>query len=427
MKQLFYAMALIASSHLVCAKPLDAVIAEVNDSVITKSEIETHLQETKTQLFARHMQVPEDAILRKQVLQHLIDVHLQLEVAKNNNVVIDDKELEGIIENIAVQNHLTIEQLKSELVKAQIDWGHYRDNLKKEVLLTRIQQQALGRDIHISEKQVEVYMQEAKTAQIAQQKFHLLNIVIPLSEAPSSQEVTAAKLKAEKLIKQIHAGANFSQLAVSESSDEFALEGGDLGERHLAELPDIFAKNVEEMSINEVRGPIRAPNGWQIIKLVAINDEELHHQITKTHVKHILLKSGPQMTEVEAERSIQNLYRQLRAGKKFDVLAKQYSVDAATAVKGGDMGWVVSTELVPQFSAVMDKLAIGEISEPVKTPFGWHIMQVVERKEEDDSMAFQRQKIRSMLTQKRFEELVKSWQQHLRTEAFVNILDKSFT
>ena len=131
------------------------------------------------------------------------------------------------------------------------------------------------------------------------------------------------------------------------------------------------------------------------------------------------------MTEVEAEHSIQNIYRQIQGGKSFETLAKQYSVDAATAVKGGDMGWVVSNELVPQFAEVMDKLANGGLSAPVKTPFGWHVMQVVERKVEDDSVAFQRQKVRSMLQQKRFAEAVKNWQQHLRTQAFLNVIDKS--
>jgi peptidyl-prolyl cis-trans isomerase SurA len=159
--------------------------------------------------------------------------------------------------------------------------------------------------------------------------------------------------------------------------------------------------------------------------LVGVNEDELHHKITKTHVKHILIKPGPQMTEVQAEHLIQNIHRQIQNGKAFDVLAKKYSVDAVTALKGGDMGWVVSNELVPQFAEVMDKLPIHGISAPVKTPFGWHIMQVLERKEEDDSAAFQRQKVRAMLQQKRFSEAVNTWQKNLRAQAFINILDKN--
>lgn len=425
MKKHIYFAPLFVWSTMSLASPLDAAVAEVNDAIITQSELEKHLYETKMQLAATHQQVPEEDVLRKKVLQHLIDVHLQLQVAKNNNIALEDEELDDIIRNVALQNKLTVDQLKEELTKHGLSWDNYRENLKKEVILTRTQQQAVGRDIRVSEKQVEDYLSEAKVDESHLKQYHLQNIVVPVSETPSAEEVAAAKRKAESLIQLIAKGADFSQLAITESSDEYALDGGDLGLRHLAELPEIFAKEVVNMKVNQVLGPLRAPNGWQIIKLVALNDDELHHQVVKTHVKHILIKPGAQMTEMEAERFIDNLSRQIKAGRKFDTLAKQYSVDAATAMKGGDMGWVVSNELVPQFSEVMDKLKEGQISEPVKTPFGWHIMQVLERKVEDDSQAFQRQKIRAMLQQKSFEQAVQVWQQHIRAQAYVHIIDKS--
>lgn len=425
MKQFIYFLVGLFSVTFSFSEPLDTVVAEVNDSIITKTEIDANLTETKQQLAARHVEMPSDEALRKQVFQHLIDVTLQLQFAKNNNIVLEDEELDDIIKNIALQNKLTVDQMKAEIAKAGMNWDRYRNNLKKEVVITRLQQQAVGRDIHINESQVDSYLKEAVAEQSGQKKFHLFNILVPLSEEPSTTEVAEAKQKADKLIQLARQGEDFSKMAITESSDEFALEGGDLGERYLAELPDIFAKNVQNMQLNETLGPIRTGNGWQLIKLVGINDDELHHKLTKTHVKHILIKAGPQMTEVEAEHSIQNIYRQIQGGKSFETLAKQYSVDAATAVKGGDMGWVVSNELVPQFAEVMDKLPNGGLSAPVKTPFGWHVMQVVERKVEDDSVAFQRQKVRSMLQQKRFAEAVKNWQQHLRTQAFLNVIDKS--
>ena len=425
MKQLIYFFIGLSVMSLTCAESLDSVVAEINEAIITKSELERNMQETKAQLEARHVNPPSDAELRKQVFQHLVDVNLQLQFAKNNNLTVSDDELSEIIKNIALQNKISLDQMKIEVEKTGFSWERYRENLKKEIIMTRLQQQAVGRDIHISERQVDSYMKDALQEQVGQKKYHLFNILVPLSDAPSPKEIASAKQKAERVLQQAQHGDNFAQLAVTESSDEYALEGGDLGERYLAELPDIFAKIVVEMQFNEIKGPIRTPNGWQLIKLVGVNDEELHHQITKTHVKHILVKSGPQMTEQEAEHSIQNIYRQIQAGKTFDKLAKQYSVDAATAVKGGDMGWVVSNELVPQFADVMEKLPISAVSAPVKTPFGWHIMQVMDRKVEDDSVAFQRQKVRNMLQQKRFSEAVKTWHQQLRAQAFINILDKS--
>ena len=424
MNKITILIAFLLLSLMAFAQPLDYAVAEVNDMIITRSELDKHLADTKLQLQAAQQQIPSEDVLRKKVLEHLIDVHLQLQVAKTNNIVLEEEELDDIIHNIAVQNKITTEQLRAEIVKHNLDWNSYRENLKKEVLLTRTQQQAVAGDIRVSDRQVEDYLSDAIAEQVNQKKFHLQNIVVPVPEKPSVEEVNLARQKAQKLLNMVKSGDNFSQLAVTESSDEYALDGGDLGERYLAELPDVFAKEVVDMQVNQIKGPIRTPNGWQLIKLIAVNEEEIHHKIVKTHVKHILIKSGPQMTEAEAERFIQNLSHQLKAGKKFDVLAKQYSVDAATAVKGGDMGWVVSNELVPQFAEVMDKMHEGQISEPLKSPFGWHIMQVVERKTEDDSLAFQRQKVRAMLQQKRFEQAVQVWQQHIRAQAYINIIDK---
>jgi peptidyl-prolyl cis-trans isomerase SurA len=425
MKQWIFIICSILCINNSYAISLDTVVAEVNDAIITQSELDKNIADTKMQLKARHIELPSEQTLKKQVLQHLIDIKLQLQFAKNNNIHLDDDELNEIIKNIALQNKISVDQMRQELAKVGINWNDYKETLRKEVLITRIQQQVVGREIHITDSEVNSYLKDFVAAQDGQKKYHLMNILVPLSDAPSPQEVALAKEKANKLLKLIQRGDDFAKLAVMESSDEYALEGGDLGERYLAELPDVFSSAVKTMQVNQVKGPIRTGNGWQLIKLVGVNDQELHHQITKTHVKHILIKSGPQMTEDQAEHSIQNLHRQIQSGKEFEVLAKQYSVDAATAVKGGDMGWVVSNELVPQFAEVMDKLPVNGISVPVKSPFGWHIIKVEERKEEDDSAAFQRQKVRAMLQQKRFAEAIKNWQQRLRAQAFVNILDKS--
>lgn len=406
------------------SQALDSVLAEVNDAIITESELTKALQDTMQQLKMQNLPVPAYADLRKQVFQHLLDVTLQLQFAKNNNITLDDQELHEIIKGIALQNHLSVEQMQAELKKAGLDWQDYQQKLKKEILLTRLQQTAVGREIRISERQVDSYMKDALKAQVVKRKYHLLNIVVPLSDTPTPNEIAQAKQKAIKLVHELEKGADFSRLAILESSDEYALDGGDLGERYLAELPEVFVPYLKKMTVNQVQGPIRTGNGWQLIKLVGINDSDLQHQITKTHVKHILIKPGPQMTDAQAQQQIQNIYRQIQAGRSFDALAKQYSVDAVTAVKGGDMGWVDSNELVPQFAEVMDKLALNSISAPVKTPFGWHILQVLERKVEDDSRAYQRQQVRAMLKQKRFTEEVKTWQQHLRAQAFIHILDK---
>ena len=408
------------------AEPLDKVVAVVNDNVITASELASQVAVLRQQLAAKNMQLPSDTVLRKQVLQHLIDENLQLQLAKRNDITIDNTDLNEAIAKIAENNKLSLTQLREIVVKQGLDWETYRENVRKEMLITRIQQKAVGPDVVVSSQQVEdylkIYEHDKKTEQ---QTYHLQNIVVPLSEAPTPDEVNRAKKKAESLLLKIKRGDDFNQLAIAESSGEYALEGGDLGDRHLAELPEVFSQHVIHMQVGEVAGPIRTGNGFQLIKLVAVDGSNGRHDVVKTHVRHILLKQDVSMTRAEAIRQVNNLYEQLKSGKDFSVMAKKYSLDAASAVKGGDLGWVSGDELVPAFAKAMNELPLHTISKPVKTVFGWHLIEVLERKTIDDSKSFQRSEVRRFLQQRKFSEAVQNWQQHLRTDAYVNIVDQS--
>lgn len=407
------------------AQPLDKVVAVVNDDVITASELETQLKVLRQQIMAKNMQVPPDRVLRKQVLQHLIDVNLQLQLAKRNSITVDDTDLNEAINKIATQNNLSLTQLRDALIKQGLNWETYREDIRKEMLISRLQQKAVGQEVVVSSQHVEDYL---KTALInnkkTQQTYHLQNIVIPLPEEPTTEQVKKAQQKIRVLLSKIKQNEDFSRLAIAESSGEYALEGGDLGDRHLAELPEIFADKVVNMKVGQVVGPIRTGNGFQLIKLVAIGKNEEHHEVTKTHARHILLKQDMNITSQEAKKQIDNLYQQLKSGKDFAVMAKQYSLDAASAANGGDLGWVTGDELVPAFAQAMNGLPLHTVSKPVKSPFGWHLIEVLERKTVDDSVAFQRQQVRQFLHQRKFTEAVQNWQQHLRTDAYLNILDK---
>ena len=298
------------------------------------------------------------------------------------------------------------------------------ENLRKEMLIARMQQQAVGRDIVISSQQVEDYLKTSVEADKSEHVFHVQHIVIPLSEEPTPAELKKAEAKAQVLLHKIKDGEDFSRLAIAESHGEYALEGGDLGERHLAELPTIFAKKVAHMKAGEVAGPVRTGNGFQLIKLVSTNHADTHHAVAKTHVRHILVKQDASLTEAQAEKQIENLYQQLKSGKSFAEVAKQHSMDVGSASKGGDLGWVTPEELLPAFSAVMTDLALNTICKPVKTGFGWHLIEVLERKEMDDSEAFQRQQVRQYLHQRKFGEAIESWQQHVRGTSYINIIEK---
>lgn len=406
-------------------EPLDKVVALVNDNVITESELNAQVDVLKKQISAKKMALPEEKVLRKQVLQHLIDVDLQLQLAKNNGITVDSIELDEAIKKIAETNKLSLSQLRGEVVRQGISWEEYRQNIRKEMIISRLQQKAVGKDVVVSKEQVEDYLKTARQAKKSQQTFHVQNIVIPLPEEPTTQQLKRAKSKAEELLAKIKKGEDFSRLAMEESSGEFALEGGDLGERHLAELPEVFAREVEKMKPSQVAGPVRTGNGYQLIKLISTSEDKPQpHMITKTHVRHILLKPNAGTTATEARKQVNNLYQQLRAGKDFALMAKQYSLDASSAVKGGDLGWVKPGDLVPEFESTMNNLPVNKVSEPVKTQFGWHLIQVLARKKEDDSAAFEKAQVLQYLQQRKFVEAVQNWQQHLRTDAYVNIIDK---
>jgi peptidyl-prolyl cis-trans isomerase SurA len=407
------------------AQVLDKVVAVVNSNVITASELNHQVEELRQQLTFKKMPIPADDVLRKQVLQHLIDVDIQLQLAKRSEMTIDNDELNASIEKIAETNHITTDKLR-ELVQQQgLAWDVYKENIRKEMLINRIQQEAVGKEVVVSSQQVEDFLKTADFNVKEQQIYHLQNIVVPLPEEPTTEQLKRAKDKANTLLAKIKKGEDFSLMAIAESSGEYALEGGDLGERHLAELPEVFAKHVLNMSAGQVAGPIRTDNGFQLIKVISVQGNQDHHEVTKTHVRHILIKTDASTTADDASKRINNLYQQIKAGKDFGLMAKQYSVDASSAIKDGDLGWVTSDELVPAFAEAMDKLPPHQVSKPVQSPFGWHLIEVLERKKIDDSEAFKKQQVRQFLHQRKFNEAVQNWQQHLRADAYVNIVDKA--
>lgn len=419
---------LFAVVSVVQAKQLlDKVVAVVNNEVITASELNKQVALAKKQLTAQRRELPSDDILRKQVLQHLIDVGLQMQMAKQNGMVVDDTELNQALERIAAANHATVAQLQEEIVRQGMQWNEYRENIRKEMLLSNLQQKAIGREVMITNEQVEQYLKTEGELPVDRTNltYHLQNIVIPLSDEPSPKQVQRARDLADSLLVSIKQGADFNRLLIEKSTKNLSIEGGDLGERHLAELPELFAKEVVNMKVGQVVGPLRAGNGFQLIKLVRIGGEDKQpHVVALTHVRHILLKPDANMLPEDAKKQVNNIYQQLKAGKDFATMAKQYSLDTVSAAKGGDLGWISPGETVSEFEKTMNKLPLNQISKPVKTQFGWHIIEVLGRKQQDDSVAFKKQQVRQFLHQRKFAEAVQNWQQHIRTDAYINIIEK---
>lgn len=407
------------------AEELDHVVAIVNEGVITSSEVNDQVRLLRGQLQAQKTEVPPIDTLRKQVLQRLIDVDLELQLAKKNNVTVDDQDLNSGLNKIATDNHLTLAQLREAVEHEGISWDKYRENMRKEILLVRLQQKAVGHEIKVTTDQVEDFLKKApQNQERADVTFQLQDLLVPLPEEPTSDQVKNAQQKVTLALAKVKKRVSFRSIAIEESNSDFSVEETDLGMRHLAELPEIFAKAVLNMQVGEVKGPLRTGNGFHLIRLVSIGGEAGKHEVVKTHVRHILIKADVSMTSFEAEHQAKNLYQQLKSGKHFAKLAKQYSLDSVSAAKGGDLGWVNPGELVPEVEKAMSKLPEHQISKPIKSQFGWHLIEVLERKKVNDTESFKRQQVRMFLQQRKFVEAVQNWQQHMRTSAYIKILDK---
>ena len=430
MKKWILAVLMGAAIGAIAAEPLDRVVAVVNDSVVTQSELDEQLDLMRQQLRAKRALMPDENFLQKQVLNQLIDQSLQLQIAKHSGVMVDNAEVDEAIDKIAKENHLSLTDFREALKKEGVPFDTYRTQLKKEITIARIQQQAVGHEIMVSAEQVEDYLKTSTVQEKTTQLFHVQHIVIALEDEPTPEQLRAATEKAKNVLKKITQGVPFEQAARLTSHEDFSIESADLGERHLAALPEVFAKQVVRMKPGEVAGPLRTGNGLQLIKLVSISSHDKHHEILKTHVRHILIKSDASTTEEQAKNRIDNLYQQLKSGQQlqsdqaFAGLAKQYSKDLKSAHEGGDLGWVTPLELVPAFAEVMEKLPLKTVSHPIKTVFGWHLIEVLERKRVDDSEAYARQQVRMLLHQRKFKEAVENWQQQVRSTSYVNILDK---
>lgn len=402
------------------AEPLDKIMAVVNDTVITQSEVKEQTQLILSNLKQKGVKTPSLKILQKQVLNHIIDVELQLQVAEKNGLDIDEAELNDGIKRVLQRNNINQAELKKSLANEGLTFAKYKENFKKEMLIAKLQQKTVGNQVSVDDEEVDAYLKSHQKD--IKKTYHIKDIVISLPEAPSPEALAKAKTVAKNLLEKLKNGADFSQEALANSSGEFALAGGDLGYRSLAELPDIFAKDVQNMQKGQLKGPIRAPNGLHIIKLEDIKSSAPVHMVTLTHAKHILITNRNGVSDKEILAKMKSIKESLAKGKSFADLAKAYSEDTMSAKKGGDLGWVHQGELVPQFEKTMNQLAINQISAPVKSDFGYHLIQVLGRKKIDDSKTQQKMLIKQNLYQAKFQEAIQMWLQQVKASSYIQMM-----
>ncbi|MBL8258702.1 MAG: peptidylprolyl isomerase [Candidatus Competibacteraceae bacterium] len=427
---------------------LDAIVAVVNDDVITRRELNEGMTSIERQLRQRKVPIPPRPALERQVLERMILAQLQARAAERGGITVDDATLNAAIETLARNNKMTLTQMRQTVEKDGIPYAKFRDDVRRELLGARLRQKLVDSQLQVSEQDV-----ESLQAQLASQggfglgaeenaggngggarQFHIAHILIALPEGPSPQQIEAARRRAGEVLAQLRKGADFQQLAVSESGGQQALEGGDLGWRGVEQLPTVFAPVVPKLRPGQFSEPIRSPSGFHIVKLIEVRGggeaparsrpaslPQPSATITETRARHILLQASAQLSDDEARRKLEQLSERIRGGEDFAALAQANSDDATSGARGGDLGWVAPGMMVPQFEQAMNALQPNQISAPFKTPFGWHIVQVLERRQARPSPQMERARAREALLRRRSDEEWELLLRRLRNEAYVEI------
>ncbi|MCL7421926.1 MAG: peptidylprolyl isomerase [Methylobacter sp.] len=402
------------------AEVLDKIIAVVEDDVILDRELEREVAAVVQRIEANNAVVPPIYILRKQVLERMIIDMLQRQMAERAGITVTEEMLNSQATEIMRRNNMTAREFRAELESQGISYQGFLDTMRNEIIINQLRGREIGGRIKVTDREVEHYLEtQGKIGEEATQ-YHLGHILIAVQEAASAQEIQKAWAKANELVEKLRAGGDFAQAAMSYSDDANALKGGDLGWRTKGDIPTMFASEVGDMSPGDIADPIRSPSGFHIVKLLEQKGSE-QHIVTKTKVRHILIKTNELIDDAEARKRLLALKERLANGEDFAALARAHSDDKGSALKGGSLDWVGPGDLVKPFEDAMEQLAIDAISEPVQTQFGWHLIQVQDRENKDNSDEYKKNQVREAIRKRKIEEETELWMRRLRDEAFVEI------
>ena len=403
------------------AAEVDRIVAIVEDEVILEGELMKRVDAIRQGMLRSGTSMPPDSVLVKQVLDRLITEKVQVAMAERGGLKIDDETLRQAVIGIAERNNMTPEELRESLRGEGIEYHEFLEQIRGEITQQRLRASQVNSQIKISDREVDQWLEKRGTnATHPDTEFLLGHILISVPQTANTAAVDAAKSRAEKILAELRGGQDFKQVAMGSSDSSEALKGGDLGWRKLTAIPTLFAEIVPHMKKGDVEGPIRSPSGFHLIKLLDTRGSAVD-RITKTHVRHILIKPNELITNQDARKKLEAIRDRIKGGDDFGDLARGNSDDKGSAVKGGDLGFVTPGALVPEFEGAMNALEINQLSEPVQSQFGWHLIQVLERKESQDSDEVLRKKAQDEIFERRVGEETDVWLRKIRDEAFVEI------
>jgi len=398
--------------------PLDRIAVIVNDAIITVHELDNRVATVTKQLARQGTPAPGREELTKQLLERMITDKVQLQYAKESGVRVDDQQLDRSVARIAESNNMTLQVFRDSLEKEGVPFRIFREDIRTEIILQRLREREVENKIAVSEGEVDSYLAEQAKI-VTQDEYNLAHILVRVPEQATSEQIEAARRRAELALSQVRGGTDFRQVAVAFSDAPDALQGGAIGWRPLDRLPSIFVDAATKLKPGEVSPVLRSPNGFHILKLIERRGGNGPPKVQQTHVRHILIRTSEIVPEAEARRKLLDLKQRLdNKAADFGELARANSNDGS-ASKGGDLGWVYAGDMVPEFEHAMNALKVGEISAPVQTQFGLHLIEVMERREEDESKDRVRQQARVALRARKSDEAYQEWLRQQRDRAYV--------
>lgn len=416
---------LAAGALLLCTtawaevQPLDRVVAVVDNDVIMQSQLDRRITEVQQSLAKRGGEQPPREALAPQVLERLIVENLQLQLGERSGIRIGDEELNQALATIAQRNNLSLEQFRAALARDGLSFDDAREQVRREMVISRVRQRRVAERIQVSDQEVQNFLASDLGKLQLSEEFRLANILVPLSEGASAQEIQTAGRQAQDIYSQLADGADFARLAAARSAGENALEGGEIGWRKAAQLPPPFDAMVGALGVGEVTEPVRTPAGFILIKLLDKRGGDSGVLREEFHVRHILLKPSEIRSDEQTRILAERLYERLQGGEDFAALAKSFSEDPGSALNGGDLNWVDPGSLVAEFREVMSETPAGKLSQPFRSPFGWHVLQVLDRRVSDASGAAREQQAMSLLRNRKYDEELQNWLRQIRSEAYV--------
>lgn len=399
---------------------LDRVVAIVDEDVVLESELNNRVQAVLSRLKGQYTQLPDEATMRKQVLDQLILERIELSLANRYEVKVDEDDINQSIERIKDKSKMNQEQLVADLKSQGLTLDGLRSQLHNEIAVSRLQQGIVSNRIKISPQEIDNFLASSDGKFATSPDYHIGHILIAVSSSADADTVAAAEKKAKEISQKLQNGGDFAQLAIANSNDQAALQGGDIGWRKLAQLPELFGNQLATLKTGQSSAPFRSGAGFHILKNIEQRGGGAQ-LIEQTRARHILIKLSEITDDNQAREKLAALSARIEKGEDFGKLAKEYSEDTGSMLSGGDLGWATPGMFTPAFEETMNNTPIGKVSRPFKSQFGWHILQVIERRKEDMSEQMKRNQAQNVIRSRRFDEELQLWLTQIREDAYVEI------